>query len=173
MQNKWLLISEIPVQGREFYFDNPQDWAALWKQSGLDCSVNKNLYAHLEVFPQSQGIYIKGSIQGNISLDCSRCLERADVLISHDFDIFEDYDDFKSEQSDSALLKFENGNWYISILQTVLEQFILALPVKIICSESCSGLCPDCGKNLNRDECVCGREYGDPRLAVFRNIKIQ
>ncbi len=42
------------------------------------------------------------------------------------------------------------------LLEDVLrEQVLLALPLKITCREECKGLCPQCGKNLNQEQCSC------------------
>jgi uncharacterized protein len=35
------------------------------------------------------------------------------------------------------------------------EQIILMMPLKPLCVESCKGLCPQCGANLNRETCKC------------------
>ena len=52
-----------------------------------------------------------------------------------------------------------------------LEQFLLALPMKPLCSEGCKGLCTICGTNLNRGACDCKREWEDPRLAALKVLR--
>jgi uncharacterized protein len=39
--------------------------------------------------------------------------------------------------------------------ELVREQFELQAPMHPLCSESCKGLCPDCGKNWNKGPCQC------------------
>jgi uncharacterized protein len=53
-----------------------------------------------------------------------------------------------------------------------VEQFVLSLPAKVLCDFACKGLCPRCGANLNLEECGCVEDEGDPRMAVFKNIKL-
>ncbi|MDL2317223.1 DUF177 domain-containing protein [Desulfovibrio sp. OttesenSCG-928-A18] len=55
----------------------------------------------------------------------------------------------------------------------VWEEFLLALPVKPLCSRACKGLCPVCGCNLNEQACACNKDEGDPRLAVLRGLNIR
>lgn len=55
----------------------------------------------------------------------------------------------------------------------VREQILLALPGYPLCKESCKGLCPVCGANLNDRECGCDRHVPDPRWAALRNVKLQ
>ena len=55
--------------------------------------------------------------------------------------------------------------------QPYLEQILLALPLKTICSESCKGLCPHCGQNLNVEQCSCAEPVEDPRWAALKDIR--
>jgi uncharacterized protein len=51
------------------------------------------------------------------------------------------------------------------------EQVNLALPMKVICSSDCRGLCPHCGANLNNEECRCEKNGSDARLAPLARMK--
>jgi uncharacterized protein len=58
------------------------------------------------------------------------------------------------------------------LLEDVLrEQVLLALPLKVTCREDCKGLCPECGKNLNQEQCSCSREVEDPRWAALKDVR--
>jgi uncharacterized protein len=43
----------------------------------------------------------------------------------------------------------------LDLSELVREQVLLALPMNPVCEESCRGVCPKCGQNLNRGECDC------------------
>jgi len=43
--------------------------------------------------------------------------------------------------------------------------------MKPLCGSDCNGLCPVCGKNLNRDTCECRRTWDDPRFAALRELR--
>ena len=47
----------------------------------------------------------------------------------------------------------------------------LALPDKILCREDCAGLCPVCGKDLNREPHEHEGEEADPRWAALAELK--
>jgi uncharacterized protein len=49
----------------------------------------------------------------------------------------------------------------------------LQVPMKILCSEECKGLCPNCGVNLNTGSCNCRREMTDERLAALKNFRVK
>jgi len=47
----------------------------------------------------------------------------------------------------------------------------LALPDKILCREDCAGLCPVCGKDLNREPHEHEGEDVDPRWAALADLR--
>ena len=58
------------------------------------------------------------------------------------------------------------------LLEDVLrEQVLLALPLKVTFREDCKGLCPQCGKNLNQEQCSCSIEVEDPRWAALKEVR--
>ena len=74
------------------------------------------------------------------------------------------------EVEDDDLTTAFYTNDEIDLGQLVLEQFYLAVPMKPLCRESCRGLCPECGTNLNTGTCSCVREWVDPRLESLRAL---
>jgi len=46
----------------------------------------------------------------------------------------------------------------IDLLPEIGEQVALTVPLKPLCSETCKGLCPFCGADLNTTACGCGQE---------------
>jgi uncharacterized protein len=58
-------------------------------------------------------------------------------------------------------------------LENILrEQVLLTLPLKPLCSETCQGICPRCGADLNRETCQCSEEESDSPFAILKNIKL-
>jgi len=59
----------------------------------------------------------------------------------------------------------------IEVNDVFWEQVALEIPLKVICSEECKGICPTCGANRNRESCSCepGREPGP--FDVLKNLK--
>ena len=47
----------------------------------------------------------------------------------------------------------------------------LALPDKILCRADCAGLCPVCGRDLNREPHEHEGEEGDPRWAALSELR--
>ena len=51
------------------------------------------------------------------------------------------------------------------------EQVALDLPLRVVCSEACRGLCPVCGKNRNREECSCAQGEAPGPFDILKNLK--
>jgi uncharacterized protein len=58
----------------------------------------------------------------------------------------------------------------IDVTALVHEHALLAVPTRLLCAESCQGLCPQCGANLNVATCACATRATPPRLAVLRDL---
>ena len=62
-------------------------------------------------------------------------------------------------------------NGYEMDAETLIDnEMIMSLPMKVLCKETCKGLCPVCGKNLNDGECGCDTFVPDPRMAAISDI---
>jgi uncharacterized protein len=54
----------------------------------------------------------------------------------------------------------------------IFEQVMLQIPIKVLCTDACKGLCPYCGMNLNTANCGCHAEFIDERLAVLKKLRV-
>ncbi|HEX7519771.1 MAG TPA: DUF177 domain-containing protein [Candidatus Deferrimicrobium sp.] len=51
------------------------------------------------------------------------------------------------------------------------EQVALELPLKVVCSEACRGICPMCGKNRNQEACSCVAGEAKGPFDILKNLK--
>ena len=121
-------------------------------------------------------VRLTGTVKTTVEVDCSRCLEgfhgadrvrRSTCSICRRRRRPADPDREVGEQElDTAF--YQDG--VIDLRQLVREQIFLMLPMKPLCQESCAGLCPVCGTNLNTGSCECSPEWEDPRLAPLKAL---
>ena len=67
----------------------------------------------------------------------------------------------------------ELGRWAGEELDfgpAVLEILALAWPMQPRCQDSCRGLCPGCGTNLNAEQCGCESAAGTRPFAGLRDL---
>ncbi|MBU1003611.1 MAG: DUF177 domain-containing protein [Proteobacteria bacterium] len=170
METFWIDITDIPAQGREFSFSDPEIWAVPAKHYAMEAVPGKGMEATLLVIPQGDKCLVTGRIAGTVSIPCDRCTEPASFSFEQQFETFEEL--VPDTQDDrEPLLREHEGKLELDAGTILWEQFVLALPVKPLCSEDCKGLCPHCGVALNMHSCDCGSKEGDPRLAILRGLK--
>jgi uncharacterized protein len=87
----------------------------------------------------------------NVNLFCNRCLEEFNTNLHFKFDREYELDRSKEIEENLYVDKYFN----IDLTEPIREEIILAIPMKSICKEGCKGLCPECGKNLNQENCDC------------------
>ena len=73
-----------------------------------------------------------------------------------------------SEHEEDEILTYIGD--FVDISKEVNSHLALALPIQLVCSAECKGLCSVCGKNLNEGECGCSVDEGDIRLAPLRQL---
>ncbi|OWZ84185.1 YceD family protein [Natranaerobius trueperi] len=133
------------------------------------------------------GVLVTGDLSTTYHDECHRCLKPAEKQIELDFqeeflqkEKFYDQDkvqdDANTNKKEVVLEEEELSVDYFSGNELDLTDFlrqllILAIPPKIVCKDSCPGLCPYCGKDLSKEKCNCGQEEVDPRLVKLRELK--
>lgn len=108
----------------------------------------------------------------NLSLliPCDRCLEEVkhimNIKVNKDIDMNESEN---NENQDDKELFFIEGD-ELDVEKLVYNEVLVNLPMKILCSENCKGICNRCGANLNSQTCDCDTTELDPRMSKIRDI---
>lgn len=171
MNTLWIDITDIPAQGREFSFSDPEIWGEAARRYAMDVTPGDDMDATLNVIPQDDNCLITGRIKGSVTIPCDRCTQPATFAFEQDFESFEELHP-NEEDGREPLLRENKGKLELDAGTILWEQFVLALPAKPLCTEECKGLCAHCGADLNKETCDCAEEEGDPRLAALRNLKV-
>ena len=129
-----------------------------------------------EIHKDKDRFRLVGRVRAVLELPCSRCLEPFPFPVDAAFD--QRYlpsagvsVEAEREIEDEDLETSYYSEDQIDLDELIREQFYLALPMKPLCVETCKGLCPQCGTNLNSGACACAPRWDDPRLAALRALK--
>ena len=118
-----------------------------------------------EVANNGQFLEVTGSIKAKVRCECNRCLKSFTMTMEIPF---------AERYFTPGFLPDEDAASYegneIDVTGLLRENLLLAEPLKPLCSESCRGLCPVCGTDLNVTECFCENGSVDPRLAVLQQL---
>ena len=83
----------------------------------------------------------KGSYSAAVRGKCDRCLKAFEIDPSNSDYLFGK----ELNKSDETM----------DLTEGILEDILLGLPMKMLCSETCKGICPQCGIDLNVGKCTC------------------
>jgi uncharacterized protein len=131
-----------------------------------------------ESLAHSEGeVRIQGRFTVEMSAECDRCLGRAKYPLDASFDLFyrpmSDIaveEEVEIDEAEAEIGFYENGG--MELEDILREQVVLALPMQKVCSDSCKGICPVCGKNRNETACDCRIETADDRWGALRNLEL-
>jgi len=119
-------------------------------------------------------VLLEGEIQATISLTCDRCLENYDLSLDSNFALDLEYAASSGlETPEHECSPVEMDMIYlqepvIDVFEILQQQIFLIIPEKHLCSESCKGLCPRCGVNLNEETCNCRTEMKSSPFAILK-----
>jgi uncharacterized protein len=175
MTRYWINLKDLPSTGEDYSVVEQSVWEDPIAEFELPYTITKALEAEVHISPQDKGYLIQGTLRGAIEIPCDRCAELSGLVLAAQFSIFEESDPSLTEEDlmGPKFLWLENNVWFLDLGGVLWEQLVLNVPLKHVCGEACQGVCPDCGCNLNLGHCECEAEEGDPRLAVFRHLKIE
>lgn len=98
-------------------------------------------------------VLANGTISAVLTQTCSRCLNSFDFPI--EIPICQVYPSTLEE---------------IDLEGEIRELLILNAPTIPVCDENCKGLCPQCGKDLNKSICACVKEEG-PKESRWESLR--
>ncbi|MFH1398202.1 MAG: DUF177 domain-containing protein [Candidatus Omnitrophota bacterium] len=96
-----------------------------------------------EIFKITNALSINLDLSSRMGFTCSRCLK----------DFQEDY-----QRNIQLNYSLESSQQVLDLDQDIREEIILEYPINPLCKTDCLGLCPQCGQNLNEEECNCRKE---------------
>ena len=150
-------LENSPSKTIDFHFED--------KIEGLNCVTP--IISDLEVKSLGEFVEVTGNVKGTLKLECDLCLKEFDYPF--DFNIDEMYaknallDEYgqETELKDGQFITDLNGQDEIDIYDLLYQSVILNLPNKKVCGINCNG-----------DKFLKEENLSDPRLDVFKNIKI-
>lgn len=114
----------------------------------------------IELIRTDKSILVKGELEGQSNLMCSRCLEYFQqplkFKIEEEFfptvDVNRGGSPFVPEDSTVFMI---DEHHILDLSEAVRQYALIDIPMKPLCSNDCQGICPGCGANLNQDDCKC------------------
>ncbi len=172
-------LDEITEEGLKVDWQEDQSSIASYLENfpRIDFSFEAPLVASARIWKAGQSIIVKGEVSAALRLRCVRCLDEFSYPIASTFEVtllpskeasFEEEAALGKDDMDSSF--FDGGEIHLS--EIACEQIFLEIPYQPLCREDCKGLCPVCGKDLNRTSCGCRKEDLETGFAALRKLKL-
>ncbi len=172
-------LQSISRNPRHFNLTFQPEW---WRQNGDDVQVQGlkgPLTVTAVVSREDERFVINGRLKGKLRLACDRCLESYTFSLHRDFrlalappeQLQSAQDETELKEEDLAVEFIAAGK--IDLDDVIREQVYLSLPMKLLCRNSCEGLCSNCGVNLNSETCKCSKGGGHPAFQKLKDLKIR
>ena len=146
-------------------------------------TVAAPVHLEMDVHKDGEAYRVTGRVATKLQLECGRCLEPFEIGIDNPFELryvplveappggkTGDAGEEREVAEDDLTTAFYKED-SIDLGELMHEQFVLALPMKPLCSTMCKGLCVHCGTNLNNASCDCAPQWTDPRLAALNELR--
>jgi uncharacterized protein len=130
-------------------------------------AVPAKVSAELTLTKTTDGTVFGLRFRARLHGPCFRCLE--DAVLEQELSLRE-YQAEDSEGEEELTTPYVSGR-RLDLSGWARDSVALALPDKILCREDCAGLCPVCGRNLNRDPHEHEEEKGDSRWAALEKLR--
>ena len=116
-----------------------------------------------------EGILATGIVRGTGVGECDRCLDPASFEIASEVDEYFLFEEPEDEGENEDGFEVIGEDKVIDLADAVHDAIVMETPFVVLCREDCRGLCPDCGCNLNREECGCAELRERERLEGAEN----
>ncbi len=121
-----------------------------------------------------QEYYCQGKVAASVELECSRCLtpHAVQLAAATDFIVRSDAGAATGTTTvdDEDYVYMHGSDLRADTTDVVRQALVLSLPMKPLCAESCCGLCPSCGTNLNLRTCDCAKPSNDSRWSALSGL---
>ncbi|MGA2404055.1 MAG: DUF177 domain-containing protein [Syntrophobacteraceae bacterium] len=172
-------IDEIPESGRtlRFHWDEDRLRQFVPPDDPFNLTLLRPVNVVLNLNRHPDHVRITGKIEGSLEVSCHRCLKPFALPLYEPVDLYlvekerMPKDAEKEIEPDELVYEFFDGE-VIEVDRLIAEQIFLALPVKVLCSEECKGICTGCGANLNNEEaCRCKTDSRQTPFSKLKSIK--
>ena len=136
-------------------------------QFGGDKPVKEPVSAKGTVRNTAGVLVLEALLTTNLHGICDRCASDFERKIAYRVNAVLVRELENEDEADEWTFLLEND--CADLDEILTTAFVLNMDSKLLCKETCKGLCFRCGKNLNDGECNC-RPETDPRLAVLGQL---
>lgn len=163
---KKIIVSDIPSEGLQYELSE--------SVSQEDIIFKAPISGFIKIYKTGSDVVAEGVVKSSIELNCSRCLNdftfSLNSVINTVFrpaSILTKDDNYELQDDELDTEFYKNDE--IDLIDLLIQEIRLNIPMKPLCDKDCKGLCPTCGIDLNIGICDCSDKS---KVNIFNfNIK--
>lgn len=130
-----------------------------------DCPIQTPVKVQAIVTNHAGALTLEGTASSTLTLRCDRCnsVYKAEKSVTIDSLLAQE---LQNEEHEEIILL---EGYCLNLEEVATTAYILAMDSKQLCSEQCKGICPDCGVNLNEENCAC-QAVSDSPFSVLAQL---
>jgi uncharacterized protein len=172
-----MFLSVKEMERRKIRFDGTFEPGQIdFKGEALEQLTPLRATGVAELLPHSEGeVHIEGRYTVEMTAECDRCLGRARFPLEGKLDLYyrpasfiAREEEVEIDEEEAEMGFYEGGG--LELEEILREQVLLMLPMQRVCSASCKGICPVCGRNRNESDCGCKPAPADDRWGALRDL---
>ena len=135
-----------------------------------DVEFGREVTAQLDVRRVAEEYFAVGTLSVQARFKCVRCLSAYEAPLSTGLDMILHRVPEPQESGPElgSYVELPLGTAEFDLGPHVREALLLEFPQAPHCREDCRGLCPQCGVDLNKNNCSCAEAKIDPRWEALR-----
>jgi uncharacterized protein len=126
--------------------------------------------AALTLTQTSSGLVLELELDVRMVGPCFRCLGDAELPVTVRSREYQATSPDESDESDELRTPYVVDD-RLDLSAWARDAVALALPDKILCRPGCAGICPVCGRDLNREPHEHEEKEADPRWAALSELR--
>ncbi|NIT13952.1 MAG: hypothetical protein GTN99_06850, partial [Candidatus Dadabacteria bacterium] len=111
--------------------------------------INSNVSIDANIYKDDKQIVLNGYLNLKYTSPCSRCLTDVNLQINTELNLILVPDNGREVEYENDTIVIPYTGSTIDITDYLTEMISTSFPLKILCSDNCKGLCPNCGADLN------------------------
>ncbi|MGB9553172.1 MAG: YceD family protein [bacterium] len=128
-----------------------------------DLPLLEPIKGRIKLFFRGDKYVVNAELEVMVELECRRCLNKFPQKLEINFQEYYEQGSPQYKEGEIELQEEELNTFFfegeaIDLSDSIRENILVSLPWNPLCSESCRGLCPTCGANLNFVDCQCQRK---------------
>ena len=134
-------------------------------QDLADITIDAPVSLNAQLINEKGIIKLEGTLKTHYTGICHKCLKIAGADM--DLNISES---IVNSETNSDIEVYTYEGRLIDLGKIIRDNIILNLPMRLLCEETCRGICPVCGTDMNVKDCDCSKEDTNLQMEMLKNF---